>query len=81
MKEDKLPGVTQNIRTKLAAEVNPKGPGFHPDLEGTGKQESWHRGSHAGIVGGDTCVQVPAQPFISYVKTDKGLNFCLIHEL
>lgn len=77
----KLSGVAQTIRTKLAAEANPEGPCFHPGLEGTGKQESWHSGSRAGTVGRDTCVQVPAQPFISYVKTDKELNFCLIREL
>lgn len=61
----KATGVTQNIRTKLAAEVNPERPGFHQDLEGTGKQESWHSGPRAGTVGNDTCVQVPAQPLIS----------------
>lgn len=75
VKEDRLPGVPQNIRTKLAAEMNPKRPGFHPDFKRTSKQGSSLSGLYAGTVGFDAWVQALAQAFIGYVTMDKGLHF------
>lgn len=74
-----LAGVTWNIQTELAVEENPKMPGFHADMKGTSKQEFRHSGSQTVTIWGDNCVQVLVQPFISYVRMGKGLNFSVCY--
>lgn len=79
MKGDKLPNVTENISTKLVAEMNPRRSGIHQNFKGTNKREFKHSSLHAGTVGFDTCAQVSAQPSISSVMMDKALNFSVSH--